>query len=185
MGTDGDKRDLFSDLNPDHHAKAKRMVSNSYSIMVLSELEPLVQSTTDRFLKRFDEFAASKKVMNLSEWLPWFAFDAIGEVTFSKRFWFIDAGRDIDGTLATIEDAMWAGLVLSELPVIHKIMTHRVTRTLFPFVDKFQSKKNYIAKVSLVSPSLMVDIAIAVTNQRLSVRHSMPPCALQSVKNPV
>lgn len=40
---------------------------------------------------------------NLSTWLQWYAFDVIGELTFSKRLGFVDRGEDVEGIIQSIE----------------------------------------------------------------------------------
>ena len=55
------------------------------------------------FFKRLDELFADKpQVCNLAFWLQAFAFDVIGEVTFSERIGFLEKGEDIDGIMGSI-----------------------------------------------------------------------------------
>jgi hypothetical protein len=123
------------------------MVSNAYSITSLYELEPAVQASTDRFIERMGEFAASGNPVDFSSWLQWYAFDTIGAITFSSRFGFLDRGEDIDNTLQTIEGALWGGIVLAELPLLDRLQKHPITRALLPFIGAYENKRNHIAKV--------------------------------------
>ena len=47
-------------------------------------------------------FARSMEVFDLGEWLQFFAFDVMGTMTFSKRYGFLDQGKDVGGMLGTI-----------------------------------------------------------------------------------
>ena len=49
-----------------------------------------------------------------------FAFDVIGELTFSKQFEFMDAGSD-NGFFAQIEKVPRSGIWLGQIPVIYWI----------------------------------------------------------------
>lgn len=65
--------------------------------------KPQVNSTMEYFFKRLDELFADKdQVCNFAFWLQAFAFDVIGEVTFSNRIGFLEKGEDIDGIIGSI-----------------------------------------------------------------------------------
>lgn len=49
-----------------------------------------------------DRFVANKEIFNLGEWLQYFAFDVMGTMTFSKRYGFLDTGKDEGGMLDSI-----------------------------------------------------------------------------------
>lgn len=53
--------------------------------------------------QRFSEIAASGKSIDLEHWLQCYAFDVIGEITFGKRFGFLDLGLDQTGVFAAID----------------------------------------------------------------------------------
>ena len=84
MGGRFGKWDIFADTSFDRHAANKRLVSNSYSMKTISDLEPFIQRPTETLLNRMSEFADSGKPMNLSLWTQWYAFD----VTIPTLFYF-------------------------------------------------------------------------------------------------
>jgi cytochrome P450 len=85
------------------HAAMKKPIAASYSLSTLKEFEPLLDSTTAVFLSRLDElFASTGKVCDMSAWLQWYAFDVIGELTFSKRLGFLESAKDIDGIISSV-----------------------------------------------------------------------------------
>lgn len=64
----------------------------------LVQYEPSVDFITERFLDQTDSLFASKnKNCDFAEWLQYYAFDVIGQITYSKSHGFIDRGEDIDG----------------------------------------------------------------------------------------
>ena len=64
----------------------------------LVQYEPFVDDTTAKFLDQTDALYSSKNaVCNFAEWLQFYAFDVIGQITYSKRHGFVDRAEDIDG----------------------------------------------------------------------------------------
>lgn len=85
------------------HAAMKKPIAASYSLSTVKEFEALVDSTTAVFLSRLDElFANTGKVCDLGVWLQWYAFDVIGELTFSKRLGFLENAEDVDNITASV-----------------------------------------------------------------------------------
>ena len=144
---DSNKYDLFSDPTIEGHAANKRLVSNSFSATSLHELEGLVQDPLNRLLERMDDFAREgSKPMNFSDWFQWFAFDVIGQVTFSQQFGFLDQGKDLDGTLKSIHEMTRSGIVVAELPELKRIRQFSFFR-LLPVIGNFSSKLNFLIVV--------------------------------------
>lgn len=52
---------------------------------------------------RFNELASTNSTIDLGHWLQCYAFDVIGEITFGKRFGFLDAGEDQQGVFQALE----------------------------------------------------------------------------------
>lgn len=69
----------------------------------LVQYEPQVNDTVEQFLRKTEEFytnGASKTLCDFAEWLQFFAFDVIGQITYSKPHGFVDQNKDIDGMVA-------------------------------------------------------------------------------------
>ena len=73
----------------------------------LVQFEPLVDSTTVEFLRQLEERFAGRPgddgICDFGTWLQYYAFDVIGELTYSKRLGFVEHGKDVDGIIATLE----------------------------------------------------------------------------------
>jgi hypothetical protein len=67
----------------------------------LVQYEPFVDEVTRVFLDQTERlFAAGNKVCNFAEWLQYYAFDVIGQITYSRRHGFVDRAEDVDGMIA-------------------------------------------------------------------------------------
>jgi Cytochrome P450 len=83
----------------------KRPIAGIYTTSNLMSFECYVDSTMRFFFKQLDtRFETTKSVCDFGNWLQYFAFDVIGELTFSKRLGFLECGEDVEG----ITDAIWS-----------------------------------------------------------------------------
>ena len=97
--------DVFATRDENVHRMMKRPIANIYSMSNLVSFEPYVDSTMGYFFERLEELFVDKgRKLDLGHWLQLFAFDVMGEMTFSKRFGFLEKGGDIEGLLANIWD---------------------------------------------------------------------------------
>lgn len=71
----------------------------------LIQYEPFVDSTTELFLSQTEKlYAETGEACNFSRWLQFYAFDVIGEMTYSKRHGFVEKNKDIDGIIDYISN---------------------------------------------------------------------------------
>lgn len=101
---DPNQASLFSDLNPHRHSVQRRKFANYYSMSSLVGYERYVDNCTELLSRRFGELANSGRIVDMRHWLQCYAFDVIGEITFGKRFGFLDMGEDKDGVFKAIDD---------------------------------------------------------------------------------
>lgn len=91
---------LFSTPDEDFHAKYRRCVNNAFAMSSLVNYEPLVNSTLTYWLDKTEEmFANTRQSCNFSQWLQFFAFDVIGDLTWSKRLGFVEGNKDVDNII--------------------------------------------------------------------------------------
>ncbi|KAI9717799.1 MAG: hypothetical protein M1812_004528 [Candelaria pacifica] len=85
----------------------------------LVHYEPLVESTTEVFLDQTDRLYATKEaVCDFSQWLQFYAFDVIGDITYSKRHGFIERAEDIDGIIAYLAWLFSYVAPIGQIPVL-------------------------------------------------------------------
>lgn len=96
-------QDLFNTQDDNLHRAMKKPIAGIYSMSNLIEFEPYVDSTIALFFKRLGEVQSkSRQPCDLGTWLQWFAFDVMGEITFSRRLGSLDKAKDVDGIMASI-----------------------------------------------------------------------------------
>ncbi|KAJ5776871.1 Cytochrome p450 family protein [Penicillium odoratum] len=99
------KFDLFGERDEKAHSSMRRLVSRVYSMDSMRDLEVYAERTVNKFVTRLDEMQG--QTLDMSVWFQLFAFDTIGELTFSHPYGFLDTGKD-DGTLASVCQALWS-----------------------------------------------------------------------------
>lgn len=59
------------------HRDLRRLVAHTYSLSTLVEYEPLVDSTSQVFMKQMDRFSETREVCPFGSWLQMYAFDVM------------------------------------------------------------------------------------------------------------
>ena len=91
---------LFSTTDEQYHAQLRRSVNSAFSMTALVQYEPFVDETTEKFLDQTQALYVSRNaVCDFAEWLQFYAFDVIGDITYSKRHGFVDRAEDVDGMI--------------------------------------------------------------------------------------
>ena len=89
---------LFSTTDEQYHAQLRRSVNSAFSMSALVQYEPLVDNITEKFLDQTQAlFVARDAQCDFAEWLQFYAFDVIGNITYSKPHGFVERGEDVDG----------------------------------------------------------------------------------------
>ncbi|EXJ89042.1 hypothetical protein A1O3_02106 [Capronia epimyces CBS 606.96] len=120
---------LFSTTDESYHANLRRSVNNAFSMSQLVQYEPAVTETVEVFLDQTDRlYAKPDQVCDFAQWLQYFAFDVIGQITYSKRHGFVERNEDIDGMVgylgrlfsyvAPIGQIPWLDLLFLKNPVV-------------------------------------------------------------------
>ncbi|KAF2149936.1 cytochrome P450 oxidoreductase [Myriangium duriaei CBS 260.36] len=138
---------LFSTTDESYHAKYRRCVNNAFAMSSLVSYEPLVDSTTAVYIQKTKQFYVDNPTScNFSTWLQYFAFDVIGELTWSKRLGYIERNEDVDGVVGFIGNFLSYASVIGQMPWIDlfwkknpvKLQLERwgISKSVFP-VTKF------------------------------------------------
>ncbi|EMD01129.1 hypothetical protein BAUCODRAFT_118842 [Baudoinia panamericana UAMH 10762] len=138
---------LFSTKDEEYHAKYRRCVNNAFAMSSLVGYEPLVDSTMDAFIQQTEQkYSSTGRTCNFSRWLQFFAFDVIGDLTWSKRLGFVDRDEDVDGIVKFVGDFLsYAGpigqmpfldLLMQKNPISLQLQKWGINKTVFP-VTKF------------------------------------------------
>ncbi|KAH8785751.1 cytochrome P450 [Diaporthe sp. PMI_573] len=108
---------IFATQDEMLHRMLKRPIAAVYSMSNLVSFEPLVDRTIDVFRQELDRrFVVSGTACDLDAWLQYFAFDVVGEITFSKRLGFLEEGRDVEGIMANIWNWFEYVAIVGQMP---------------------------------------------------------------------
>ncbi|KAF2787165.1 cytochrome P450 family protein [Melanomma pulvis-pyrius CBS 109.77] len=112
----------FNDHNIERHAAGRRKVSSAYSMTNLVQLEPFINDCTSILRARLDEFASTAALVDIPRWTQCYAFDVIGEMTLGERFGFLDAGKDIQGIIQTLDSTLFYASRVGIYSFLHPIL---------------------------------------------------------------
>ncbi|KAE9369115.1 cytochrome P450 [Stipitochalara longipes BDJ] len=117
-----ERANLFSDLDPYHHASQRRKFASAYSMSSLVDYEPRVDECTAILAQRFDELAAHSHTIDFGHWLHCYAFDVISLITFSNRFGFLDKGEDKNKLFEAINHHNAYSTLVGIFPFLHRFL---------------------------------------------------------------
>ncbi|KAJ3555664.1 hypothetical protein NPX13_g10313 [Xylaria arbuscula] len=92
---------LFSTTDNTFHAQLRRCVNSAFSMSALVQYEPFVNNTIKLFFEQTERlYVNNPEGCDFVRWLQFYAFDVIGEVTYSKRHGFLERNEDVDGIVS-------------------------------------------------------------------------------------
>ena len=87
------------------HKRLKSPIAPLFAPANVPSFEGRVDEVLECLRDKLDQnFTENSAVVDLGQWLQFFAFDVLGTLTFSKRYGFLDAGKNIGRMLGTIAD---------------------------------------------------------------------------------
>lgn len=121
-----DRWTVFSDRNIQRHAETRRKFQSMYSMSSLLHYETYAEAVQDVFRQRLVEMTRNRQSVDMHHWFQCYAFDVIGNITYGRRFGFLDEGKDVDHCMASLESSMvyssLVGVYAWAHPVLFKIM---------------------------------------------------------------
>ncbi|PLB49343.1 putative cytochrome P450 oxidoreductase [Aspergillus steynii IBT 23096] len=117
------------------HKQAKTPIAPFYSLTNVMAFEGLVDEVLALFSKQLDQrFVATGEVFDLGKWIQYFAFDAMGTMSFSRRYGFLEHGEDPHGVLDAIWAFFTAAAPMTQIPWLHQLL--RNSRFMHMFRNK-------------------------------------------------
>lgn len=101
-----DRWTLFPDRDMKRHSETRKRFQNLYSMSSLVSYETYVEECLEIFLKKMESFSRSDTSLDMAHWFQCYAFDVMGDITYSERFGFLDDGEDVNGTLVALDSSM-------------------------------------------------------------------------------
>ncbi|KAK2589456.1 hypothetical protein QQS21_012867 [Conoideocrella luteorostrata] len=123
-----DRWTLFPDRNIKRHAETRRRFQALYSMSSLLGSENHVNECTDILQQRLAAFASTGATIDMTHWFQCYAFDVVGNITYSKRFGFLDRGDDVSGIIRALRGATIYSTMIGIYPAIHKYVYEIMNR---------------------------------------------------------
>ncbi|PVI01651.1 cytochrome P450 oxidoreductase [Periconia macrospinosa] len=116
---------VFSTQDDAYHAKLKRKIGTLYTKAAALEMEPLLDSTIKVFLDKMHQLTASgPHNVDLSLWLHLYAFDSLGDISSSRRFGFLENGKDVGGMIERVDKIYHMTGLLGQASWLQTIQLH-------------------------------------------------------------
>lgn len=109
---------MFSIRDPAQHQALRRPVAQKFSMSSIRVLEPFADECTDIFLDSMRKLEG--QVVDLGDWLQWYAFDVIGAITFQRRFGFMEKQEDVLEMIGSIDTSLRYAALAGQVPTVHK-----------------------------------------------------------------
>lgn len=86
-----------------------------YTKSAVLDLEPRIDDSIKVFVRRLMGLTSNGPTeIDLSLWVHFFAFDCLGDINLSKRFGFLESGKDVRNMIGTADKILhMTGLVRS------------------------------------------------------------------------
>ena len=98
------------------HNALRKSINPFFTATAAVDYEPLIDNTINVFLEQWDTRFSDKKgpegIIDLADWLLYFAFDVIGDLTYSSRHGFLESGSDSQGIIAFLKKFSVYGAVV-------------------------------------------------------------------------
>ncbi|KAL8674883.1 MAG: hypothetical protein Q9168_000686 [Polycauliona sp. 1 TL-2023] len=108
---------VFNTRDEALHKQLKSPIAPMFSLSNTVSHEPFVDQVLQVLFHQLDHrYANSHSTLDLGNWLQYFAFDVMGTLTLSKRYGFLEQGRDVNGMLDTIWNYMTDAAPFTQIP---------------------------------------------------------------------
>lgn len=108
---------VFNTRDETLHKQLKTPIAPMFSVSNTVSHEVFVDQVLHVLFHQLNHrYADSRCTFDLGNWLQYFAFDVMGTLTFSKRYGFLEQGRDVNGMLETIWNYMTDAAPFTQIP---------------------------------------------------------------------
>ncbi|KAM5344512.1 hypothetical protein ACJ41O_013048 [Fusarium nematophilum] len=138
---------LFATRDEAYHRRIKRPIAHTYSTAALTALEPKIDQVSKLLMQKLKDFERKDQSLDLGEWLQWYAFDVIGNLTFSQTLGFIEESRDVDNVIRSIGSFFVYAAVIGQIPWLHKVLAgNPLLPIVMPAIETFNPAVNFAIK---------------------------------------
>lgn len=91
----------MSELNAQRFITFQKKIAGGYALSSVLKAETEIDHAIEKFEDQMNLIIASGCSIKLDVWFTYFAFDVVGQITFSQPFGFLKQGKDIEKCIAT------------------------------------------------------------------------------------
>ena len=94
----------------------RKAVAHAYSNNSLLAFEPHIDAVTATLVEKLDEKVnIGSNVIDLAQWLHWYAFDVVGELALGKNFGLVESQSDHTGILSILKQSLQRTTIIGQL----------------------------------------------------------------------
>ncbi|KAI0141601.1 cytochrome P450 [Xylariaceae sp. FL1272] len=162
--------DIFTEIREEVHAMKKKVANVPYSMAAMKQLSPFIDDTIELLISRLGSFctdlptkalgsdrqgnsnfavqgsANPQPIVDLGNWLHYFAFDVLGEVAFGRSFGFLAAGADKEDAIRTIDNSQKYNGIVGQIPEVDIFLRRNPLCKFVPALDPANNLITRIAK---------------------------------------
>lgn len=153
------------------HANARRIFSPVYAMSTVIRLESYVDTCVALFEGSLQRHIVTGERFDMAKWLQFYAFDVIGEITYRKRFGFLEEGKDIAGLITALD----ASMIYSTLVGVYSWLHPYLYKIMEKLPGSGASGRNYIIKTATQKVQEKTKIKKAERKQGDTMRKSEAP----------
>ena len=109
---------LFSGTDEKWHNKLRRPINWIFTPSAAASYEPIVDKSIMILLQEIrrrcrDQDSPDDGILDLSQWFLYYAFDVMGDLTYNRRFGFLESGRDMEDMISYVQNFLSYGFYVS------------------------------------------------------------------------
>ncbi|RYP29546.1 hypothetical protein DL767_006674 [Monosporascus sp. MG133] len=138
----GGSENLFTTRDNNDHQDRRRKVASLYSMSAMVTYEDAIDRMTALCMKKLDQFAQEKCLISVPNFMQYYAWDVIGEITFDQNFGMMENMGDTQGVIKEIHTANNNMARLGLLPELQK--PYRILEKLLFGGQPMSKVNNYV-----------------------------------------
>ncbi|PKY06141.1 pisatin demethylase [Aspergillus campestris IBT 28561] len=111
--------DMFSVTDEQRHAAHRRKVATMFSMTSAVSYEPFIDACTAILVEELGQQSRLGETVSIPQWMQYYAFDVISEMTIGASFGMMRTGGDNDGILQTIHSFLTYSSRMSVFVELH------------------------------------------------------------------
>lgn len=114
---------LFNTTDEAYHTVANKPVKPLYSLSKVQEVEPLIDESLEYLMKKLDaQYTGKGAVCKWDDWMSWWAWDAMFNITYGEHLGFMDKQGDIVDFMHASTAGVHYFAVVSQIPWLDNLL---------------------------------------------------------------